>query len=172
MEVLLIRHGDPDYANDSLTRRGFEEARQLADGLSRVDDCCGSDRSIMTRWLYLHSLLPRRMRNGPPRYGLRSVAINGGPCGGIRTLMRRFAAIGVGAVCATISLYGAALAADDETVIVALGDSLTAGYGVVASDSFTVRLEAALLELRSERGRMPRGGMLRGTMPPMRGTDT
>ena len=60
--------------------------------------------------------------------------------------MRRFAAIGVGAVYATISLYGAALAADDETVIVALGDSLTAGYGVVASDSFTVRLEAALLE--------------------------
>ena len=36
------------------------------------------------------------------------------------------------------------LAANDETVIVALGDSLTAGYGVVAKDSFPVRLEAAL----------------------------
>lgn len=40
MEVLLIRHGDPDYANDSLTERGFEEARRLADTLSGlpIDD--------------------------------------------------------------------------------------------------------------------------------------
>ena len=36
MEILLIRHGDPDYANDSLTERGIIEARQLADALSRV----------------------------------------------------------------------------------------------------------------------------------------
>jgi len=42
------------------------------------------------------------------------------------------------------SLYGTALAANDETVIVALGDSLTAGFGVVSNDSFPVRLEAAL----------------------------
>ena len=42
------------------------------------------------------------------------------------------------------SLNGTARAADDETVIVALGDSLTAGFGVVDSDSFPVRLEAAL----------------------------
>ncbi|MFT5181667.1 MAG: acyl-CoA thioesterase-1 [Alphaproteobacteria bacterium] len=42
------------------------------------------------------------------------------------------------------SLYGTAFAANDETVIVALGDSLTAGFGVVASDGFAVRLEAAL----------------------------
>ena len=30
MEILLIRHGDPDYTNDSLTPRGVDEARQLA----------------------------------------------------------------------------------------------------------------------------------------------
>lgn len=42
------------------------------------------------------------------------------------------------------SLYSPAEAADDETVIVALGDSLVAGYGVVAADSFPVRLETAL----------------------------
>ncbi|MBN1583253.1 MAG: histidine phosphatase family protein [Anaerolineae bacterium] len=36
MEVLLIRHGDPDYANDSLTERGVDEARQLANALSSV----------------------------------------------------------------------------------------------------------------------------------------
>lgn len=42
------------------------------------------------------------------------------------------------------SLNGTASAADDETVIVAFGDSLTAGFGVVDSDSFPVRLEAAL----------------------------
>lgn len=47
------------------------------------------------------------------------------------------------------SLYGTALAADDETVIVALGDSLTAGFGVLANDSFPVRLEAALRDAGS-----------------------
>lgn len=40
MDILLIRHGDPDYANDSLTERGVEEARQLAAFLARerLDD--------------------------------------------------------------------------------------------------------------------------------------
>jgi len=36
MEILLIRHGDPDYANDALTERGIVEAQQLAAGLSEV----------------------------------------------------------------------------------------------------------------------------------------
>ena len=36
MEMLLIRHGDPDYANDTLTERGFREARALAEGLREV----------------------------------------------------------------------------------------------------------------------------------------
>ena len=40
MEILLIRHGDPDYANDTLTPRGHVEAQRLADALSavRLDD--------------------------------------------------------------------------------------------------------------------------------------
>ncbi|NCO42488.1 MAG: histidine phosphatase family protein [Armatimonadetes bacterium CG_4_10_14_3_um_filter_66_18] len=33
MEVLLIRHADPDYANDTLTERGHTEARALAEHL-------------------------------------------------------------------------------------------------------------------------------------------
>ncbi len=44
----------------------------------------------------------------------------------------------------SLSLYGTPAAADDETVIVALGDSLTAGFGVTADASFPARLEAAL----------------------------
>jgi len=34
MEVILIRHGDPDYANDTLTPTGHEEAKRLADSLT------------------------------------------------------------------------------------------------------------------------------------------
>jgi broad specificity phosphatase PhoE len=37
LEILLIRHGDPDYANDSLTPRGVIEARCLAEALKEVD---------------------------------------------------------------------------------------------------------------------------------------
>jgi broad specificity phosphatase PhoE len=33
MEVILVRHGDPDYARDSLTERGHAEARALAERL-------------------------------------------------------------------------------------------------------------------------------------------
>ncbi len=36
MEVLLIRHGDPDYENDCLTELGKAEARQLAETLISV----------------------------------------------------------------------------------------------------------------------------------------
>ena len=36
MEMLLIRHGDPDYAHDTLTERGEREAQQLAEGLRTV----------------------------------------------------------------------------------------------------------------------------------------
>ena len=40
MKILLIRHGEPDYAADSLTPRGWREAELLADRLCRlsVDD--------------------------------------------------------------------------------------------------------------------------------------
>ncbi len=37
MEVLLIRHGDPDYENDALTELGKKEAGQLADALETVE---------------------------------------------------------------------------------------------------------------------------------------
>jgi broad specificity phosphatase PhoE len=36
MEILLIRHGDPDYAHDSLTPLGVVEAQRLAEGLREV----------------------------------------------------------------------------------------------------------------------------------------
>ena len=41
-------------------------------------------------------------------------------------------------------LLGGATAAAEPIRLLALGDSLTAGYGLTESDSFTVRLEAAL----------------------------
>jgi broad specificity phosphatase PhoE len=37
MEILLIRHGDPDYANDCLTDIGKREAVCLADDLKRLE---------------------------------------------------------------------------------------------------------------------------------------
>lgn len=37
MRLLIIRHGDPDYEKDSLTQKGWREARLLADRLSKID---------------------------------------------------------------------------------------------------------------------------------------
>lgn len=37
MRLLIIRHGDPDYERDSLTEKGWREARLLADRLSKID---------------------------------------------------------------------------------------------------------------------------------------
>lgn len=34
MKLLIIRHGDPDYANDTLTERGHKEAKLLAEHLA------------------------------------------------------------------------------------------------------------------------------------------
>ena len=36
MEILLIRHADPDYENDTLTQIGHQEARKLANSFSMV----------------------------------------------------------------------------------------------------------------------------------------
>lgn len=36
MKILFIRHGDPDYANDYLTEKGFCEAQLLADRLEKL----------------------------------------------------------------------------------------------------------------------------------------
>lgn len=37
MRILLIRHGDPDYANDTLTPKGHAEAKALADYLRQQE---------------------------------------------------------------------------------------------------------------------------------------
>lgn len=37
MKILLIRHGDPDYENDTLTSKGEHEAGLLADRISGLD---------------------------------------------------------------------------------------------------------------------------------------
>jgi len=37
MKLLIIRHADPDYSIDSLTPTGWEEAKCLADRLSKLD---------------------------------------------------------------------------------------------------------------------------------------
>lgn len=37
MRLIIIRHGDPDYEKDSLTEKGWREARLLADKISRLD---------------------------------------------------------------------------------------------------------------------------------------
>lgn len=37
MKILLIRHGDPDYTIDSLTRKGWKEAEYLSERLEKLD---------------------------------------------------------------------------------------------------------------------------------------
>lgn len=37
MRLLIIRHGDPDYENDTLTEKGWREARLLAEKLCKMD---------------------------------------------------------------------------------------------------------------------------------------
>ncbi|MBT5945040.1 MAG: arylesterase [Rhodospirillaceae bacterium] len=48
-------------------------------------------------------------------------------------------------MCLFLILSALPVAADDKPVIVAFGDSLSAGYGLDEADSFPVRLQAALL---------------------------
>lgn len=37
MKLLIIRHGDPDYENDTLTEKGWKEAELLSDRLAAMD---------------------------------------------------------------------------------------------------------------------------------------
>lgn len=37
MKLVIIRHGDPDYAKDSLTQKGWREAQLLSDRIARMD---------------------------------------------------------------------------------------------------------------------------------------
>ncbi|MCD7744751.1 MAG: histidine phosphatase family protein [Lachnospiraceae bacterium] len=36
MKILIIRHGDPDYVNDSLTEKGWREAEYLSERLAKL----------------------------------------------------------------------------------------------------------------------------------------
>ena len=56
----------------------------------------------------------------------------------------RISTFAILAACLVIGIGVRSPSADPEFVIVALGDSLTAGYGLVAADAFPVRLESAL----------------------------
>lgn len=37
MKIVIVRHADPDYANDSLTKKGWREAELLVPRLSKLD---------------------------------------------------------------------------------------------------------------------------------------
>ena len=37
MKLIFVRHGDPDYALDSLTEKGWREAEILAEQISNYD---------------------------------------------------------------------------------------------------------------------------------------
>ena len=56
----------------------------------------------------------------------------------------RISTFAILAACLVLGIGVRSPSADPEFVLVALGDSLTAGYGLVAADAFPVRLESAL----------------------------
>ncbi len=56
----------------------------------------------------------------------------------------RISTFAILAACLVLGIGVRSPSADSEFVIVALGDSLTAGYGLVAADAFPGRLESAL----------------------------
>ena len=37
MKLLFIRHGEPDYVHDTLTEKGWREARLLAERIAPLD---------------------------------------------------------------------------------------------------------------------------------------
>lgn len=37
MKIIFVRHGEPDYANDTLTEKGWREARALAERICKWD---------------------------------------------------------------------------------------------------------------------------------------
>lgn len=37
MKIVIVRHGDPDYVNDTLTETGWEEAKLAAERISKMD---------------------------------------------------------------------------------------------------------------------------------------
>ena len=37
MRLVIVRHGDPDYSIDSLTEKGWREARILSERITKLD---------------------------------------------------------------------------------------------------------------------------------------
>jgi acyl-CoA thioesterase-1 len=70
----------------------------------------------------------------------------------------RFNAALLGMLLATLAAFSAGAAENRETVILALGDSLTAGYRIAGRDSFPSRLEAAL-RAKGMNARVVNGGV-------------
>ena len=50
MKITLVRHGEPNYAIDSLTPKGFREAELLAD--LAANDITAEARSLYNPWSY------------------------------------------------------------------------------------------------------------------------
>lgn len=61
MRIIFIRHGDPDYANDTLTEKGVREANLLAERVSRWENiteiyCSPLGRAVKTASYSLDAL--------------------------------------------------------------------------------------------------------------------
>ena len=74
MEILIVRHGDPDYERDTLTYKGIEEARLLAERLAKLEVtdfyCSPLGSSLGTAFIMSVSVMPgatalTRMPLGP-----------------------------------------------------------------------------------------------------------
>ena len=54
MRILIIRHGDPDYENDTLTEKGHREASLLAEKLKheKMYDNSATECMICMNYLY------------------------------------------------------------------------------------------------------------------------
>ena len=46
MRLIFVRHGDPDYENDTLTEAGWIEAKSVAKRIARIDSECGGIKNI------------------------------------------------------------------------------------------------------------------------------
>lgn len=78
MRILFIRHGDPDYANDTLTGKGRREAEALAERAEALDmgECYVSPlgRAQATAAYSLEKLGKRqRLWNGFRNFRLRLI---------------------------------------------------------------------------------------------------
>ena len=59
MRILFIRHGDPDYINDTLTKKGHREAKLLAE---RAADLNLGSCYVSPPVSYTHLTLPTILR--------------------------------------------------------------------------------------------------------------